>query len=131
MLKKLLLLSLLIISSFYFVVLTYWATNTLWNPNIKNSLLEITDNNEIIESSNDDWLMLVNDIFIWIKDSLTGLVMLISVWVFLYIWTKLVFARWKPEEFKKWMLHLVYAIIWIVVISLAWAVVTLVAWINF
>jgi hypothetical protein len=131
MIKKLLLLSLLIISNFSFVDLSYWATNEVWETDIKDALLEITEDTNIIESTDDDWLTILTDIFIWIKDSLTSLIMLIAVWVFLYIWTKLLFARGNPEEFKKGMLHLVYAIIWIVVVSLAWAAVTLIAGINF
>jgi hypothetical protein len=53
MFKKLILILLLIISSFFFIENIYCATVNASNSEIKNALLNITDNN-IIESSPDD-----------------------------------------------------------------------------
>jgi hypothetical protein len=39
-------------------------------------------------------------------------------------------ARGNPEEFKKALIHFVYAVVWIFIVSVAWAVVKLVAWLN-
>jgi len=130
MIKKLLVLSLLIILNFSSVGISYWATRTLWNSDIKNTLLHNTSDN-IAKSTSDDWLVATAEIFKWAKNNLTSLIVLISVGAFLFIWIKLTMARGKPEEFKAAMMQLVYAIVWIFLVSLAWAAVTLVAWINF
>lgn len=114
------------ISSYLFFYWTIYATDT----SIKDWLLNVSDNWNIIQSTSDDWMVVVWDLLVWIKESLTSLLILIAVWVFLYIWIKLIIARWNPEEFKKAMKHMVYAIVWIFVVSLAWATVSLVAWLN-
>lgn len=106
------------------------ATRTVWDDTI---LEAITWNNVLLEKNlpdNDDWLTLLGSIFKWIKDSLSSLVMLISIATFLFLWVRLWVARWNPEEFKKAILQLVYAVVWIFIVAAAWAIVTLVAWIN-
>jgi hypothetical protein len=101
------------------------AEPKLWDSSIRDWLLWNDVSWESIASSND-----LDTIFWFAKDSITSLLMLIAIWVFLYIWIKLVIARWNPEEFKKSMQHMIYAVIWIFVVSAAWALVNLVAWIN-
>ena len=73
---------------------------------------------------------MLDDILKYIKDSLTGLLMISVVWVFIYLWIKLVLARWNPEEFKKTMMHFVYVAIWIFIISFAYAAVKMVSWLS-
>jgi len=107
---------------------TWWSTRKLWNSTIKNSLVWISENTVL--PSEDNWLNLLQSIFIWVKESLTWLILLISVWVFLFIWIRLGLARWNPEEFKKGIIQLIYAVVWIFVVTLAWAAVTLVSWLN-
>ncbi len=67
----------------------------------------------------------------YVKDTVFGLLMVIAIWVFLYLWFKLVIARGNPEEFKKAITMFVYALVWIVLVSLAWAIVYIVAWVQF
>ena len=69
-------------------------------------------------------------IFAWIKDSIFWLLMLLAIWVFLFLWIRLVIARWNPEEFKKAMQSLLYAVVWLFVVSASWAAVKLVSWLN-
>ncbi len=130
MLKKFFLILVLIFSNLLFIG-TVWAEPSawLWNQEIKNALLNVSSDN-IVESSDNDGISALNSLFIWAKDSLTWLLILISIWVFLFVWVRLAFAKWNPEEFKKAMLQLVYAVIWIFVVSAAWAAVKLVSWIN-
>ncbi len=132
--KKILLIFLLIILNFSFVGISYWEeerkpTRELWNPTIKDGLLETTSD-DIIEGTSDDWLEAVSQISIWVKDSLTSVIVVIAVWTFLFIWIRLAFARGNPEEFKKAMMQLIYAVVWVFIVSIAWAVVSLVAWIH-
>lgn len=64
------------------------------------------------------------------RDTVFALLALIAIGMFLYIWGRLVVARWNPEEFKKAMLSFVYAAVGIVVVAFAWAIVKLVAGID-
>jgi hypothetical protein len=130
MFKKWLLILLVLI--FTFISFTNLVTAELWDKTIMNSLIDTTDSNVIWGTIQKewDWLSMLASIIVWVKDSLTGLLLLIAVAVFLFIWIRLALARWNPEEFKKGMMHFVYAVIWIFVVSLAWAAVTLVAWLT-
>jgi uncharacterized membrane protein YczE len=69
-------------------------------------------------------------VFKFAKDSISGLLMLIAIGVFLYIGIKLATARGNPEEFKKAWMQFIYAVIGIFIVSAAWAIVKLVAGIN-
>jgi hypothetical protein len=116
-------------------------TNIAANPWLKilgsdttmNALLWITDNNVLdstSSSSDTGWFSVVTGLAAWFKDNLNSLVQILSVWAFLFVWIRLAMARWNPEEFKKALLHMIYVILWIFIITVAWAAVVLVAWIN-
>ena len=47
--------------------------------------------------------------------------------VFIFIGARLFFARWNPEEFKKAMMHFVYASVGIFITFMAWGLVKLVS----
>ena len=128
MFKKILVFISIFITNAYFIAITHAATREVWNGTIKNVLLWITEND--IWPGDDNWLYALDSIFVWIKDSLTWLIVLTAVWAFLFIWIRVAMARWNPEEFKKSIIQLVYVIVWIFVVSLAWAAVTLVSWLN-
>lgn len=103
----------------------------LWDPSIKDSLIWVSDSDVTwgyVED--DDWFYQLSWILSIFKDWLTSLIILIAVAVFLFIGARLAIARWNPEEFKKAMTQMVYAIVWIFIVSIAWALVTLVAGIN-
>ncbi len=75
-------------------------------------------------------LSLLDKLFVFVKDSIFGLLVIVSIWMFLYVWFKLLTARWNPEEFKKAMNSFLYIVIWIFITSLALAIVKLIAWIT-
>lgn len=106
------------------------AENTVWDKSTMNALLDITWENNIVESENTDWFDMLTDLIKWFKNSLTWLMQLIAVWAFLFVWIRIAVARWNPEEFKKALKHMIYVIVWIFIVSIAWALVALVAWIN-
>jgi len=66
----------------------------------------------------------------FLRDSMFDLLLLIAVWVFLFIWGRLLIARWNPEEFKKAMISLIHAWIGLFIVSAAYALVTFIAWID-
>lgn len=103
----------------------------LWDSSIKDSLIWISDSNVTWDYVEDDnWFFQLSLLLWWIKNWLTNIIILIAVWVFLFIGSRLAIARWNPEEFKKAMMQMVYAIVWIFIVSIAWALVALVAGIN-
>jgi hypothetical protein len=65
------------------------------------------------------------------KDSIFWLLALVSIAVFIFIWAKLIMAKWNPEEFKKALMQFIYAVIWLAVIALSWGLVKLVSSLNF
>ena len=73
---------------------------------------------------------ILDAILAYIRESIFGLMAMIAIGVFLYIWFKLISARGNPEEFKKALNTLIYAVIGIFVVSFAWAAVRLVAGLN-
>lgn len=103
--------------------LVFWAWSDIIQKWLNNS-----DESKLI--TNNTWWKMLDNILKYIKDSLNGLLMITVVWVFLYLWIKLVLARWNPEEFKKTMMHFVYVAIWIFTVSVAYAIVKMVSWIN-
>ena len=103
-----------------------------WKEDIKKGLLE--QKNVIltgVDTLSDDWnLTIIDTIFKFVKDSISGLLSVFVIWVFLYMWMRLVLAQWNPEELKKTMIQFVYVIVWIFIISIAYAVVKLVSWLS-
>ena len=72
----------------------------------------------------------LNWIFSSVKDTIFWILAVVAIWVFLFIWSRLVVAKWNPEEFKKASMQLIYAVIWLVVVTLAYAAVKLVSWLS-
>lgn len=96
---------------------------------IYKGLTNIDAEGDII-ASDEDKLDLLDRVFKFIKDSIADLTMFIVIAVFLYLGIKLVMAKWNPEELKKVMIHFVYVVIGIFLISAAWALVRLIAGIT-
>lgn len=77
------------------------------------------------------WLNLFNSIFVYIKDSIFGLLAIITIGLFIYIWWKLIKADGNPEEMKKAFKNLIYIIIGLFIVSLSFALVKMVSGLNF
>lgn len=119
-----------ILYTFLFIILNIHSSFAVWDTTIREWLLKqdwkILKNVDYVDKN----LSMLDVVLKYIKDSLNGLLMITVVWVFLYLWIKLVLARWNPEEFKKTMMHFVYVAIWIFTVSVAYAIVKMVSWIN-
>lgn len=116
---------LIIIAYNYYVSISFWDL-------AKENIYGIRwGTGTIIDGAWWSWLVLLDWILKYFKNSVFDLLALIVIWVFIYIWWRLVVARWKPEEFKSALMSFVYVIIWIFVVSAAWAIVKVVTWINF
>ena len=82
--------------------------------------------------TNPNWgFDLINNFLIYIKDSIFGLLALITIGLFIYIGWKLVKADWNPEEMKKAFKNLVHIIIWLFIVAISFALVKMVSGLNF
>lgn len=131
MIKKCLLIILLFVVNIFSFYIIDWVFAAWDKDTIQEALIWASESNIVwTNASDDDWLNMLAWIFVWIKETLTKFILLIVVWSFLFIWVRLALARWNPEEFKKGMMQLVYAIIWLFLVSIAWAAVVLVSWLT-
>lgn len=111
-----------------FADISWWADS----DNIKNNMIPKSDS--VLENAwwkADKGTKPLDTTFKYVRDTIFGILVVIAVWVFLYLWFKLITAKWNPEEFKKTMLAFMYAIIWLAIIPLAWWVVKLITWLQF
>ena len=67
----------------------------------------------------------------FIKDSIFGILALVAIWMFLYVWFSLVKAQWNPDELKKAFMTLIHVIIGLFIVAVSWAVITMVSSITF
>lgn len=122
-----LLLILFFISS-TFSVLAVWDNHKIYH-NIIPYNESIAGTN--IDNNSDAEYFDINDLILYAKKAMFSLFYIVAVWVFIFLWIKLMAARWNAEEFKKALMWFVYAIVWIVLIPLAYVLVSLVSWVNF
>jgi len=113
---------------FYFLVFLS-SINTSFATFSKDDIIP-TQNPTIINST-EDGLWAMDSLLLWVKDSIFALMALIAIAVFLFVWGKLVLARWNAEEFKKALMHFLYTVIGIFIVAFSWAAVKLVAGLNF
>ena len=100
--------------------------------NFKNDIIPEWESITGQIDTNPNWgFDLINNFFIYIKDSIFGLLALITIGLFIYIGWKLVKADWNPEEMKKAFKNLVHIIIWLFIIAASFAIVKIVAGLNF
>lgn len=74
----------------------------------------------------DTWTDLIDNIFNTIISYIFWLTALVAVAVFIYIGYLFITSGWNEEQSKKAWKTLLYAIIWIAVISLSWGIVKLI-----
>ena len=122
-----------LIKKIFLILMTYIYSYNLWFSDFSKEQIYWTVwwTGTIIDSAWGEWLDLLDWILRYLKNSVFDLLALLVIAVFIYIWGKLVVARWKPDEFKSAMIQFIYVIIWIFVVSAAWAVVKVVSWLNF
>ncbi len=118
----------------FYIILSYtFKINNIFadlNSNTIKNWLNSWQNNLIIEDVEYSEVDTIWTLLNYIQNSITELVVIIAIWVFLYIWINLVIARWNPEEFKKHITHFVYAAVWFFIIAAAWIMVKLVLSLN-
>ncbi len=105
-----------------------FAVDTLSSDDLRDTI--IPSNSNWVITSTASWEWLLDAIFVFARDGIFSLMALIAIAVFLWIWGRLIVARWNPEEFKKALMSFVYAAVGIFVVAAAWAIVRFVAGIN-
>ena len=113
-----------------FIVIWFYLTakNTFAVSDvIKNGLIQWINWDSETVVNNIKWKQWINDILTYAKNTIFDLLALIVIWVFLYIWYKIVISRWNPEEFKKAFMMLIYAVLWMLFVALAWVIVVFIS----
>ena len=112
-----------------FIFLSFFSFMSFADDNIKDNIIPITES--IIDTtSSDKWLSILDDFSVYIRDTIFWILMVIVIWMFIFIWAKLVVARWNQEEFKKAIQSFIYVVVWIAIVSVSWLAVRLITWIN-
>lgn len=120
--KKILLISFLILSFFTFDL----SFAALWDTKILENMAPAWAT--ILEVWK--WTDGVDSFARYIKEFIFAVFYIVAVWVFIFLWARLISANWNAEDFKKALLWLVYAAVWIAIIPMAWALVKLVTGIE-
>lgn len=110
-----------------FSLIVFLTTAQTFAESLQNQIAPNTKSAIVSDSSEKAPL---DSIFTFAKDTIFWILWVIAIWAFLFIWIRLVIARWNPEEFKKATQQLIYAVVWLFVVAIAWAAVRLVAWLN-
>jgi hypothetical protein len=84
-----------------------------------------------IDTSIEWWTDWLNDILLFVKDSIFELLAVLSIWIFIYIGYMFIKADWNPEEMKKAFMSLINVVIGLFIVSISWALVKMVSWITF
>ncbi len=108
------------------LIYTFFLNNAFWE--IKIDMLPTSTIVDVGEVKDWNYILFLLE---YVRDSIFGLLALIGIAAFLFIGIRLVMAKWNPEEFKKAIMHFIYAIVWIVVVTLSWVAVSLVSSLNF
>lgn len=116
------------IKKIYILIVLFFVKIYTSFASLEDDILPWTDT--IINEDAGDWMWIIASLLWYVKDTIFWLMMLVAIAVFLYIWAKLVMAKWNPEEFKKAIQSFIYAIVGMVFVWLAWALVVLVSWLN-
>lgn len=104
-------------------------TNIVSAVTIKEWLIWNTEDatSTVSDISSNDWIKMLQTLLQWAKNEITSIIWILSVWIFIFIWIRIMMARWNPDEFKKAILHFVYAVIWVFIVFMAWWLVKLVS----
>lgn len=101
--------------------------NPVWPGTSWNAVLS-----DAVSGGQNSWNQNVLMTLFWFfRDFLFDILWVITVWVFLYFWFKLISAQWNPEEMKKVIVGFVYVVIGLAIIPLSLAAVRLVSSLNF
>lgn len=108
-----------------------YASDPLSQDDLKTAIIPNSSNNVLSAgTSSETGESFLDALFMFARDSIFWLLAVIAIGMFLFIWWRLVIARWNPEEFKKALKSFIYAAIGIFVVAAAWAMVRLIAWLD-
>lgn len=110
------------------MTLKVFAIDVRDSEKLRNDMIPQWSSDVITSTKTWEWLLDV--VLEFVRDSMFRLLLLIAVAMFLYLWAKLLVARWNAEEFKKALMGLIYAWVGLFVVAAAYAMVTFIAWMK-
>lgn len=72
----------------------------------------------------------VDGVLKWVVDTLFWILVVVAIWAILYLWIRLVLARWNQEELTKVTKNFIYIVLGLALISWAYAIITFVTKIS-
>jgi len=118
----------LLISALLLAVFSFWVNAVWFDP---KDILPTTGEWTITDVKFESSTWLLDQILTFVKDSIFGILALVAIGMFLYVWFSLIKAQWNPEELKKAFMTLIHVIIWLFIIAISWAVIKMVSSITF
>ncbi len=115
-------------SLFWFLSFLFYTYVFAWNAGsdkIENWILDWVWRDTVV--SNTTWKEWIVKLFAYTKTTIFDILALIVIGTFLFIGYKILMARWKPEEFKKAFMMLIYAVLGLLFVSLSWVIVVFIS----
>lgn len=91
-----------------------------WNYNISGSWLSFIDKEDNFTSLFTLFIKLIN----WVN----WFVAIITLIMIMYWWANIIFAGWDDEKMKKWRTTILYAFIWILILTISYLILTFFIW---
>ena len=86
--------------------------------NLRNDMINVIDDDNMASKYFFSWK--VTDLALDIKKILYTIAFIIAIAAIVWAWVRMVTANGNPEAFKKAWMHLLYIIIWLLIIFFAW-----------
>lgn len=91
-----------------------------WNYNISSSWLSYIDKEENFSSFITLFVKLIN----WMN----WFVAIVTLIMIMYAWANIIFSWWDDEKMKKWRTTIIYAFIWILILTISYLILTFFIW---
>ena len=118
-----------------YIIVFLWLLSLLplqMHGSVQGNMIPNPENvKSFIDTQWTSWWDQLNSVLLYVTNVIFWILWVLAVWIFIYLWFRLISAQWNQEEFKKALLGFVYAVIWLTVIPLAWAAVKLVTGLRF
>lgn len=91
-----------------------------WNYNISSSWLSYIDKEDNFSSFITLFVKLIN----WMN----WFVAIVTLIMIMYAWANIIFSWWDDEKMKKWRTTIIYAFIWILILTISYLILTFFIW---
>lgn len=76
----------------------------------------------------ESWFSSLIDLFMSFINWITWFVAIVTLIMIMYAWVNIIFANWDDEKIKKWRTTIIYAFIWIFILTISYLILTFFIW---